>query len=565
MIQQLIHRAAAPFAIALLIAALTACGGSGGGGNAGDGGGVAVTAPDPLDVYRQQTVAWKNCDAIPEALDPSVVERTQCAAVRVPRDYLDPTGAVIEIGLMRVKAIPSETKPEPLFFNPGGPGGEGYTDGAMFAHLTTAEGWNPDHPYYQVHQRFDFIGFDPRGVGVSTPLECTSDTLLEAVDQSVSGRTAENIAAQVRNTETISQACARNPLTRHIHTDATARDMDLLREILGAEKLHFYGASYGTWLGLWYAGLFPERVGKMVLDSTADFTTYLQDIAFTQGPAMARAFNDILAPYAARHPDVFELGDDVESIRNAIAQLHPVVRAAVARKIYDAMFSSESAPTVFNYLLAGQRLSLPPFLNLWPQALSHADFSALQLQLKAEAFSADEERDDELRGHAREIVQEIESKRRPRAVSHKEVDPVYTAVVCNDSWSRNAGLAWWIDQETRMLTDFPIFGTADLRSCAGWSAPPQVVKPPMLAMKDLDILLLQSEFDAATPAEGALNTFSQLPQAHLVMVRGAMTHGVLHSNVCADRHFLRYLLGATPAQRTSECKAAPLAEDALDG
>lgn len=541
---------------AIALAALNACG----------GGGTAENAPaaDLLDEYRQQTVVWQTCDGIPSEWDQAIIERTQCAALRVPMDYADPAGAEIHIGVMRVRALASDTQPEPLFFNPGGPGGDGYLFGLVFAQaLTEADGGNPAHPNHQVQRRFDLIGFDPRGVGVSTPLECRSDAWLEGVDNSVSGRTAENIAAQARNTQAIAAACAGNPLTRHIHTDATARDLDLMRQILGGDKLHFYGASYGTWLGLWYAGLFPGNVGKMVLDSTADFTASLQDIAVLQGPALARTFNDVLAPYAARHADVFQLGSDVETIRNWMHQLHPVVRGAAARNIYDEMFSSGSAPAVFDYLLAGSRLSQAPFSDLWSQAMAHADFSALQSLVSSEEFSEEAEKDQVLRAYAGNILQEIDSKRQVRRIGQTEVDPVYTAVVCNDSWARNASLPWWIGQETAMLLDFPIAGTSDLRSCAGWPSPAPIAKPSMAAMQGLDMLLLQSEFDGATPAEGALNTFARLPAAHMVMVKGGMDHGVALANECGSGHFVSYLLGLSPPDRTTECAAAPWPEDAL--
>lgn len=537
---------------AIAVAALNACGGDG-----------AVPAPDLLERFRQQEVAWKNCDGLPADWNAQVVERTQCAALRVPMDYADPAGAEIQIGVMRVKALASETRAEPLFLNPGGPGGEGYLFGLVFAQaLMDADEWTPANPNYQLQQRFDLIGFDPRGVGTSTALECASDAWLEGVDNSLAGRTPENIAAQTRNTQAIAAACAGNPLTRHIHTDATARDLDLMRQILGGEKLHFYGASYGTWLGLWYAGLFPANVGKMVLDSTADFTASLQDIAVLQGPALARTFKEVLAPYAARHADVFQLGSDVEAIRNWMQQLHPVVRAAAARNIYEEMFSSQSVPAVFDYLLAGNRLSQAPFSELWPQAMGDADFSALKSLVSDEAFSEDEEKDQVLREYAGNILQEIESKRQVRRIDMSEVEPVYTAVVCNDSWARHAGLPWWVDQETAILTDFPIAGTSDLRSCAGWPSPPPIAKPSMAAMQNLDILLLQSEFDGATPAQGALNTFAQLPAAHMVMVKGAMDHGVVLANACGSRHFAEYLLGRSPPRRLTECSAAPWAEDA---
>lgn len=521
---------------------------------------------NPMDVYSKQSLAWGACENTSDVFYEPIADRMQCAVMQAPMDYDHPADGSIEIAIMQVKAISSNKKTEPLFFNPGGPGANGYLFGALFAlALSEKNGTDPTSPYYQVQQNFDLVGFGPRGVGQSTALECPSSDMLEPVDNSVSGRTAENIAAQLRNTKTIALACEKNPLTKHIHTDATAKDLELMRQVFGASKLNFYGASYGTWLGMWYAGLYPERVGKMILDSSVDFTSALQDTALLQGPALTRAFNEVLAPYAARHSSVFELGNDVEAIRNVMAQLHPTVRAATARKIYGSLFQSSLAPKVFDYLVVAKRLSAPPFQALWPQGRVEGDFSALKSLILQEDFSPQKEKISQLRNYANAIVAEVEGQRKKRAVSDDEIDPVYTAVVCNDDFSKNSSQEWWAEQETLMLTQFPILGTADIRSCQYWQRPVHIVKPSMTAMKNLDMLMLQSEFDGATPAEGALVSFSNLPKSHMVLVRGGMDHGVALSNACGKNHFAHYLLGTSPGQRTSECAAEPFAEDTAQG
>lgn len=110
-------------------------------------------------------------------------------------------------------------------------------------------------------------------------------------------------------------------IAQYINSDATARDMDIIRSVLGDDKLNYLGISYGTWLGTWYAGLFPERVGRMALIGNTDITAPLNDTLLSQEMGMRRVMDEILAPYAAENPEVFKLGSSAEEVRQVFRSL----------------------------------------------------------------------------------------------------------------------------------------------------------------------------------------------------------------------------------------------------
>jgi pimeloyl-ACP methyl ester carboxylesterase len=193
-----------------------------------------ATPPAPTG---RSTVAWVACGG-----------QFECATVTVPIDYNLPNGAKIGIGLKRVKATnPAATKS--ILINPGGPSGSGIGFLEAFPALFTPA----------VRAEFSVIGFDPRGIGKSAALPCGST-------RDRSARTGKEYIAAIKD------ACFnRAPdLVRSITTANTARDLDSIRAALGEDKLNYYGASYGTYLGLVYADLFPTRVGRFVIDSAVD-------------------------------------------------------------------------------------------------------------------------------------------------------------------------------------------------------------------------------------------------------------------------------------------------------
>ena len=122
----------------------------------------------------------------------------------------------------------------------------------------------------------------------------------------------------------------------------------------------------------------------------------------------------------------------------------------------------------------------------------------------------------------------------------------------------------WAARVTQQLQAYPVAGTQDLRSCMGWKRPDNVINPPLSVLRDMDLLMLQSQWDGATSAEGAQTTFEQLKGAHMVYVPGDIQHGVyLNGDACVQKLVHAYLLGQSPTARVSQCEAQALPQDVV--
>ncbi|MFI8454213.1 alpha/beta fold hydrolase [Kitasatospora sp. NPDC085464] len=237
--------------------------------------GATPLEPLPADVpaglapYYAQRPAWQSCDG-----------GFECTTFRVPLDYDHPgdgdltlaaarsvadpaaAGAVTDAG-----AVPGAGAHDPrlgsLLLNPGGPGGS-----AVEYLEATARTFDSG-----VRARYDLVGLDPRGVGRSSPVTCLSGDRMDAftaVDLTPGDQ--RGIDALVAADKEFAEGCRKQagPALGHLSTVEAARDMDVLRALLGDEKLNFVGKSYGTFLGATYAGLFPSRAGRLVLDGAMD-------------------------------------------------------------------------------------------------------------------------------------------------------------------------------------------------------------------------------------------------------------------------------------------------------
>lgn len=215
-----------------------------------------------LDGYYAQILEWSDCN-----------EGFECSTFSVPIDYANPADGAMQISAIRKLATGSALGS--LILNPGGPGGSGieYTTYAEYVVSET------------LRENFDIVGFDPRGVGKSTPVECLNDEQTEeyiALDGSPDNQTEiDQVQAM---SELFAQSCATNsPDTyKFLDTISATRDIDILRALLGDEKLNWLGKSYGTFLGATYADLFPDRVGRMLLDGAIDPTLTNEQLSYGQ-------------------------------------------------------------------------------------------------------------------------------------------------------------------------------------------------------------------------------------------------------------------------------------------
>lgn len=544
-----------------VLGVLAACGGDG-----------AVAPPDdPLQPYREQVVDWQPCD--PEVMGGDSIayqtfkDRLTCATIRVPLDYSNTSRGDAVVAVTRVAAGEPSQRQGAILINPGGPGGDGLTMSLMLASLwsgadasTTAGQLLPT-----IVQRYDMIGFSPRGVGASSRLYCATNGALQPERHS-SDRSEANIAAMLFNAHALADACLRNPLAKYVNTDNTVRDMDLIRELLGDAKFNYYGISYGTWLGAWYASLFPERVGRMVLDSSMDVTGPIDVNLVWQPMSMQRVLDSFIPKYASAYPGLYNLGTDPAAIAAVFRGLPEPMRVA-----FDRVLSLHSVLNLTRRVERGVQLIAAAKGMHWlieEDSARAQDPNALNDALMEYTFSDDFGQDIEIRGLAQAMVEPYFEALEPAPgpISLRNSDSVFHSVVCNDTPVSNTDTQYWVGLGNEMAARYPYSGGSVTRHlCLDWGGP-SVVKPPLSqAARAGQILMLQSEFDALTATEGALRSFEQLPQAHLVTVTNHYTHGLVGESIpCVDEMIGRYFLDGVVAGRSSVCEGPPLPEPTSD-
>ncbi len=252
----------------------------------------ASSAPSSdLKSFYSQKLDWRSCE-----------DDVECATLTVPLIYADANGATIEVALLKVPA--RGDRQGSLVVNPGGPGAPG-TDYAAAAGRVFRE---------PLLRAFDIVGFDPRGTGESAPIDCLSD---EQLDEYFSSDPNPDDAEEGKDyadlVRTFGRGCAElsGDAVNHVSTIEAARDMDVLRAALGESTLTYLGASYGTKLGATYAELFPDRVGRLVLDGAVDVSLDNRQLGMEQ----AAGFETALRSYVQNCIDTTEgcfLGDTVE-------------------------------------------------------------------------------------------------------------------------------------------------------------------------------------------------------------------------------------------------------------
>lgn len=264
------HPSRAAFALAslavLAATTVTAC---------DPGADTADAKPSVPAALSEQKLHWTACPAPagsqgggdrPENLPDGTA--WQCSTMKVPLDYARPDGRTINLALIRAKASRDSVAHErlgSLVFNFGGPGGSGVSTLPLLA----------ADDYAKLHKRYDLVSFDPRGVGESAGVKCLDTKAMDAwLDTDITPDDAAEEQAYVRGVRAYARSCAHNSgaVLDHVGTQEAARDLDLMRHVLGDEKLNYFGISYGTQLGGVYAHLFPEKVGRTVFDAVVDPT-----------------------------------------------------------------------------------------------------------------------------------------------------------------------------------------------------------------------------------------------------------------------------------------------------
>ena len=386
--------------------------------------------------------------APPELLDrfKELLARLECGTVQAPLDYDRPHGRTITVALTRLKATDRAHRSGSLALNPGGPGGSGYLMPVQL--LTSGEAG-------ALNERYDLIGFDPRGVGYSTTMDCPPPQG-DPGPRPVGPLTRE--AAQRRYDVEVqaNAACGRTDpgFLGHLTTADVARDLDRIRAGLHERKLNFIGVSWGTWLGVVYRSLHPARVGRMFLDSVA--IPRFSVVAFEDGRAAAAERNaGRMAAWMAQRNDRYGFGTTPEQVRAAIIAL---------RADYDAnprRFTDVEMP-IDGEIIA---LSAAQDAPVWP----------LAAQVLAELRDAT---GPTAPPTVKEVLGEPEPPAEPPAdLPERSNRTMNQAAFCNEDPSRLGFDAAWAAYQQR-LADNPLTGRSGGFSagCAGWPLPVQTVR-----------------------------------------------------------------------------------------
>ncbi|GGX74832.1 proteinase [Streptomyces minutiscleroticus] len=242
--------------------------------------------PSNLARYYGQRLSWHSCD----------VPGFECATMKAPLDYAEPGAGDIDLAVARKKATEPSKRLGSLLVNPGGPGG------SAIGYLQSYAGIG--YPA-EVRARYDMVAVDPRGVAGSEPVECLDGRRMDAYTQTDTTPDDEReTEALVEAFRDFADSCARRSarLLGHVSTVEAARDMDVLRAALGDRRLTYVGASYGTFLGATYAGLYPRRVGRLVLDGAMDPSLSARRMNEDQTAGFETAFRSF-AKDCVRHSD----------------------------------------------------------------------------------------------------------------------------------------------------------------------------------------------------------------------------------------------------------------------
>ncbi|MET8697751.1 alpha/beta hydrolase [Kitasatospora sp. NPDC004723] len=262
-------------------------------------------ADDPaLKPFYGQQITWAACPADPAAEKAQVdLSAMLCGKLHVPLDYTDPAADALDLALIKLPAAKPDQRIGSLMVNPGGPGGSGID----------MVKWGAKDYDGTLHNRFDVIGFDPRGTGESSPVVCYDDKKRDADNES--DQPLDPVARKAEHVKNATEHAAvcqakSGKLLPFVGTRNTARDLDVLRAVVGDRKLNYLGVSYGTYLGALYAEEFPKNVGRLVLDGAVDPAQDRLDHGIDQTIAFEKAYQRFAADCAQNFAAECPLGKD---------------------------------------------------------------------------------------------------------------------------------------------------------------------------------------------------------------------------------------------------------------
>lgn len=479
------------------------------------------------------TIAWHGCPTYSDAalrrmMPPDAISefttlwaRTECGTISVPLDYRRPAGRRISVAVTRLRATDQAHRLGSLALNPGGPGGSGYL--TPLETVTRHANGNGE----ELNRRYDLIGFDPRGVGYSTKLDCPAPVPpLRTPITRTQARTLNN--AIIRQNRS---CAAQDPaFLSQLTTENIARDLDRIRAALGERKLSYLGISWGTWLGVNYRNLFPDRVHRMWLDSPAPPEARLDRLQAGRAKAQAEDTSRAATWIAARNA-AYGLGTTRKQVETAIAALEK--RLDARPKIF-----TDLPGQTFDGTLAAQIASQPSIR--WPES----------------AGLLKELRDAESGTPAPPLVKRAYTPPpgpTPSDVPERFNPTLNHAVACNEDTGPRDLTTFWTAYQ-KYLKRFPVTGTltSPVNPCAGWPLP---VHPVRLHRSGAPLVMSAHRHEVPSPYPWALQTRAAVGGSLLTVdddVHGSTTS---MPSDCAPR-LASYFLTGHP--RDGRCQGVPL-------
>ena len=475
-----------------------------------------VGAPAGFEDFYGQTLDWSSCAGADSGF-------YDCTTVTAPLDWADAGAGTIDLALIRRAATGGEAIGS-LLTNPGGPGASGYdliADSATFAVSAP------------VLDAYDVIGFDPRGVGRSSAVTCLDapamDDYLYTIPADPRGTDGWRAELTQRN-EGFAAACEANSagILPFITTDNAARDMDLIRAVLGDSELHYLGYSYGTFLGATYAKLFPERVGRLVLDGAIDPSVSGLDVGTTQ----AVGFESALRAYMA---DCLQ-GRDCPfagTVDEAMADLGTLLASVDADPLPNADGRMLGADSLLTGIIAA--LYAEESWSYLTQALTEALQGDPSTAFLLADFYNSRSADGTYQDNSSESFRAYNCMDYPLDTSQADQDAA-TALI-----------------DEKAPTIAPYWQGVDV--CEVWPYPPTGVRERITADGAAPIVVVGTTNDPATPYAWSVSLAEQLSSGVLVTREGEGHTGYNKGNMCVDRAVEAYLLEGTVPQDGLTCGA----------
>jgi len=469
--------------------------------------------------FTPKPIKWVKCPASTGLVGDYAA---QCGWLTVPLDYAHPKGTMIKLRVSRIKHTTSAKKYQGVMLvNPGGPGGSGLSLSVLGRYVPKKAGY-----------AYDWIGFDPRGVGASKPSLACDAKYVTYNRPSYIPTTTTLETTWLQRTKAYAAAChkAGGKLLDHVKTTDTVQDMDSLRKALGRKQINFYGFSYGSYLGQVYSTKYPTRVRRMVLDGVVDPRQVWYKANLDQDVAFERVMKVYFA-WVAKYDSVYHLGS---------------TEAAVETAFYAAQTKLGQTP-------GGGKIGA----DEWNDVFLDAGYSVYSWEELTTVFAAYVNDGDW------KPVKELFDDSNPQTKGSDNGYAMYLATQCTDVTWPKTWSTWRQDNDATyaqapFLTWSNAWFNAPCINWAGKAGTPVVVN----GKKAPAILLINETLDGATPYSGALEVRKRYPKSVLVEGVGGTTHaGSLYGVACTDNTIASYLsTGKLPkrvAGNTSDKKCAP--------